>query len=868
MTSAIYGNAVAQQYEDTDATTGFTAISISAVSLEEDVFFQGVAGVSSKSSKKLGSMYYDWYGQNSNTYLDFTSGGNMEGNLVGIWISIVNPKALETLANFGLSVRLWFSNSETDYADWLIAGSNDLRNFRSGKGGYVFFALDPTLPPSRTSGTVDLDQVSYIGISIDTAGSAKAENIVIDGIVLGSGIQITGTTDWLTEVDYTTDYTNRGWGFLEYDDTGEIIYSKGKIIIGDTGQGANTSLTDTGKKIVFTKNEYYRDGNWFPMVKDDYLGIFGEDHASWTTTFTDGTLQGTDEGTDGSLFLGDPDVRCVMDFSGLSANAGSLVKLYGSIVERFTGAITFKNDVDWENFSVTYTACGIVDYVGAVDVKNCIFKSTADMYLRTWDEVWVFNTNATSYTDETTDANDAGAGDVALNIATHTTGDIVYFGHQDQFGSIEMTISTPDAGSPVIVWEYWDGGSWTALASVIDGTAAFTVDNVWDVGMSSISKISYTWPSDWATTTVNGGSALYFVRARYTTAGTAGALADQIWANTVGSGSALLYNSSWDVDDSAFNANAHAENTAHGIQHDASTSINYNSLIFSGNDADVHFTPASGDLTITKVDTADPSSSDIEGSGAVSFVGSETVSLTVIDADDVAIEDVLVTFYKATNPNFLSGSGNNAGDGDFVISSAPTNIPASGWFSVTDVSDNGHSEILSYRYTSWTGSTLTLLAEITGTATSLGSSTILNCTSTDFTAIDLIDGDTIRNTVDGSVATVVRIIDADTIETRPLSGGTDDTWDNLDTFSIHRLGKTYVNVEDKVDIPILQTYSDGSGIATGSYPGSVPLSVLYTAKKSSDYHSTKYRSGEGSGSIVAVSGLTPQVTLEEDTVQT
>lgn len=124
------------------------------------------------------------------------------------------------------------------------------------------------------------------------------------------------------------------------------------------------------------------------------------------------------------------------------------------------------------------------------------------------------------FTDETTDANDAGADDVVLIPASPAINDAFYVGASRRFHEVEVNVGTAGTGN-VVTWEYYNGSTWAALAGVTDGTSNFTV--------TGTSTVSFTLPSDWATTTVNAVGPYYYVRARVTTAGSTTALGTQVW---------------------------------------------------------------------------------------------------------------------------------------------------------------------------------------------------------------------------------------------------------------------------------------------------------------------------------------------------
>jgi len=127
------------------------------------------------------------------------------------------------------------------------------------------------------------------------------------------------------------------------------------------------------------------------------------------------------------------------------------------------------------------------------------------------------------FTDDSTDAGSAAAGDVPLMPAVEVANDAVYFGCGGKFRGIRINIATPGVGS-AIAWEYYNGATWAAL-TVVDGTSGFTA-------AAGNHDVTFTPPSDWAQ--VDPGAAatetLYYVRARVTSASfTTVPVATQIW---------------------------------------------------------------------------------------------------------------------------------------------------------------------------------------------------------------------------------------------------------------------------------------------------------------------------------------------------
>jgi hypothetical protein len=129
------------------------------------------------------------------------------------------------------------------------------------------------------------------------------------------------------------------------------------------------------------------------------------------------------------------------------------------------------------------------------------------------EQVWQYEASPETYVDETTDANDAGAGDWELFPATEAIGDAVIFGQPVPFASLTLSSAGGtagiDAGSLAITWEFWNGTTWAALAGVTDGTTNFTIA----AGAGQV--VSWTQPSNWATVALGANpDLLYYVRAR------------------------------------------------------------------------------------------------------------------------------------------------------------------------------------------------------------------------------------------------------------------------------------------------------------------------------------------------------------------
>lgn len=122
-------------------------------------------------------------------------------------------------------------------------------------------------------------------------------------------------------------------------------------------------------------------------------------------------------------------------------------------------------------------------------------------------QAWNYRESGMLFEDETADAQDPGVGDVSIFQAAvnASVGDAFYIGNDRRFQAIEFDVDTAGVYSIVVVWEYWDGSAWTALAPLVDGTDSFQT--------TGVNTVSFVIPNDWEQVAVNGFTA-YYVRVR------------------------------------------------------------------------------------------------------------------------------------------------------------------------------------------------------------------------------------------------------------------------------------------------------------------------------------------------------------------
>ena len=133
-----------------------------------------------------------------------------------------------------------------------------------------------------------------------------------------------------------------------------------------------------------------------------------------------------------------------------------------------------------------------------------------------------YDDSETLYTDDTTDAQDAGTADFIVASATDDDG--FYISGSKIFSKIELKTTAQMAGSPVAEYAYWDGSAWQTFtpgtvptwdAAAGDRVIEYDLPTAWSIWLGDDSV-------DSAGDTVPGGmTGAYIVRVRFTTHPTA-----------------------------------------------------------------------------------------------------------------------------------------------------------------------------------------------------------------------------------------------------------------------------------------------------------------------------------------------------------
>jgi len=224
--------------------------------LETDIVYQGTNSVSNKVGTSRQGVEYD-----GPTNYDITD------KAVGLaWIAkynVSNPKAL--LSRTTPSVTVLIGSANNQYNEYYIDGVLTY----PASGGWRLIAIDPDLyTRDAGTGTVDYTQISYFGLVGDFAGSSKTDNLALDAIDLGNGLNLTGGDGGDTDgtfqdfINYDEGNTDNRFGYVSSKEG--ILYVNGSLTVGEETGSAETAVAtefgDDGSVVVW--NNGYFATNW------------------------------------------------------------------------------------------------------------------------------------------------------------------------------------------------------------------------------------------------------------------------------------------------------------------------------------------------------------------------------------------------------------------------------------------------------------------------------------------------------------------------------------------------------------------------------------------------------------------------------
>ena len=342
--------------------TGGTPSAIS----EADVYLQGTGACSVKVSNQGVVLAYGTGGLN-------LSAANTH---VYIWVNMLAGGLMTARASNGLCVCLSSDatlSSGSNYSFWAVDGSDTY------PGGWVRYVLDVSKTRTTGAGTLNLSSVQHIGMYCDTRPNvAKFDNLVIDRIdyTTGAGLRVygTSTTDDCFGDIIAADEGNVSNKYGIVTTKGGVAYLRGRIEFGDdVGTNAST-LTDTGRIIVFENPLYYDGTSVVSTISSTLYRLDFKGNGTGSTSITWGKKVGTGDTASGrnglTIVSAGPTVSVDFD-DGQVTNA----YIYGTTFRDLIGTLSWGTNTAHECIGNTFNGCAQFDPVGGVVIRDCIFSN-------------------------------------------------------------------------------------------------------------------------------------------------------------------------------------------------------------------------------------------------------------------------------------------------------------------------------------------------------------------------------------------------------------------------------------------------------------------------------------------------------------
>lgn len=354
------------------------------------------------------------------------------GQLIYVWGNFLAASLLNTQAANGFGICLSSGTpTSSNYSLFSFYGSDNY------SGGWVRMVVDPNETRSGGAGTLNVGNVTHIGVFADVGGTtARFDNLILDACDVGTGLTITGTTtgDTLFSEIISNEATNRYGICRALNDDATAIELLGNLVIGDTASAS--TLTDVDSKIFAANPNYYSGA----VTTSIPLNSFGVDLVGGASAneVSFGEPVGSTGGRNGLSFVGNSTYNVGFDFSDGNVNTGNF---YGCSFENLNGTLSF--DSASHNFKGnSISGCGAFSFVTGSTVSECAFVASGQITLAgnaAMNDCVVTNSIATSAVS-TNDLNN-------LTNNTFTSGGT---GHAVNLGSI--------AASDTMNWNNTDSG--------------------------------------------------------------------------------------------------------------------------------------------------------------------------------------------------------------------------------------------------------------------------------------------------------------------------------------------------------------------------------------------------------------------------
>ena len=249
---------------DSDANTnwGNWSSSGSTPASEAQLKYQGNSTVNKKiTSSTRGGIDYD----PGASPLDMTAAANKLCLFKG-YVADFGDLNTTWGVNFGLG------SANNAYYEYNVAGTGNNRSpvfdTYPAQGGYLIVAIDPNIAAWReaTTGSPAITAVDWFGMQAAfIVGGAKTENLALDAIDVGTGLQLYGGDGGSTDaafqdlVDADQGTVANRWGYVTQ--SAGAIFIRGMMEIGRNNVTATaTEFTDTSATTVFFPDGYHSAG--------------------------------------------------------------------------------------------------------------------------------------------------------------------------------------------------------------------------------------------------------------------------------------------------------------------------------------------------------------------------------------------------------------------------------------------------------------------------------------------------------------------------------------------------------------------------------------------------------------------------------
>jgi hypothetical protein len=636
-----------------ESTTNWVAVGGVTLTLDTDNFVQGAGSIGS-SVMTAGTV--------SGGIFNKTAPVDLTGMHIFVWVLATQHGKMANLASGGLRIRLTGATI-TNFKDYYIGGRDVVW---CSESKWRLVCLDINREPDATGGTPpNINAIQHIGVvALPTATIMTGFILNVDAIRYGTKIAVEGGSDGdpiTMQNIFDADVAGNALGIVVKNRSG-VFEVNGELRIGDESGSANTVFSSQNEIIVFQDQ---------PCAVD-YLKIFGQEDTG-TTKIKIGTGSGTGDGRvglNGSVFDRAVAISGREYSIDLSASDLTLVEVFGSTFLRAKRGVKLPAAAGHEMVSCQFVACGQVD-IGQAVTRKCVFAGHGRVTTGAAD------LDVTANAIDTTASQTIGV-TATTRVYTRSAGsfltngfavgmNVLFSGFTNAGNNGYKTITAVDATtmtvapSTALVTETGTGDERCVVEKAFTRASGSFITDGFTVGMSVIAS-GFANAVNNDTFLIIGVTATVLVvipnyaTARLTTeSGSGDEEIAQSGTTPIG---ALLWNEDIDIAASSFLGNVQENAGSAGIQHPsaAGTPYTYDDLVFSGNDFDVNNTSGSG-ITVNKTGISDPSTS--KGS-SVTFSGSVSVSVTVVDKDNVAIQNAQVSVYKTSDNSEIMNADTNA----------------------------------------------------------------------------------------------------------------------------------------------------------------------------------------------------------------